>query len=197
MKSFENTSDKTFTFSSCAVCDAKCCKGSHGTIFSQIVLEDFAQVYSHFPILFLQGNLGFLKPVVLLTNGKNDCRYLFNNQCTIYEKRPSVCQIYPLSPHLTNEIFIDTLCPAVNDGAKIIVSNNQVEKEFAHIGLEQYKEKYIKMHFHLNAWNKKENLKVFTKIKESVFYAFKEDFGDDFIKMHLSSLKHFDEYFTS
>lgn len=195
MKSFTNTFNNDFTFNSCETCDAKCCKSSSGTIFSQLILEDFEIVFENFPILFTIGDLGFLKPVVLLTNGKDNCRYLQNNQCTIYEKRPSVCRIYPLSPHLTNEVFIDLLCPTVNQGGEFIIKNGVVEDKFHHPFLDNYQNKYIKMHQHFEKFNKKENLLEIININEICFFAFKEDFDDFYLKMHLTSLKKFDNYF--
>ena len=197
MKTFENTINKTFTFSSCEICDAKCCDGKRGTTFAQLILEDFEQVFKNFPIAFILGDLKFLKPVVLLTNGNSYCRYLKDNRCTVYEQRPSVCRVYPLSPHLTNSAYIDTLCPAVNDNGKSIVENGVVQKEFMHYVLDNYQDKYINMHLHLDKFNKRDNFEVLSKIGDDVFYKFKDDFNDKYLKMHLDSLKNFDEYFTS
>lgn len=196
MKTFENSLDKTFTFSTCDICDAKCCDGRRGTTFAQLILEDFPEIYKNFPIVFLLGNLGYLKPVVLLTNGKSYCRYLKENKCTIYEKRPSVCRVYPLSPHLTDSVFIDTLCPAVNENGKTIAINGKATKEFNHYVLENYQDKYINMHFHFDKFNNHEYLEILTQIGNDVFYKFKEDLDDNYIKMHLESLKNFDEYFN-
>lgn len=195
MKSFENTLNKKYFFSSCEICDAMCCDGKSGTLFSQLVLEEFETVFKNFPIAFLIGNLGYLKPVVLLTNGKNSCRYLENNKCSIYDKRPVVCSLYPLSAHLTNTVFIDLTCPAVGENGSLIANNGKASKEFEHPILEEYQEKYLKMHFHFEKFNKKENLEVLGKINGNTFYRFKKDFDDKYIKMHLESLVNFDKYF--
>lgn len=197
MKTFENSLGKKYTFSSCDICDAKCCDGRRGSTYAQIILEDFELVSKNFPILFLQGNLGFLKPVVLLTNGKSYCRYIKDNRCTIYEQRPNVCRVYPLSPHLLDIPFIDTLCPAVNEEGRIIIDNGVVQDEFKNEVLESYKDKYIKMHLYFEKLNNKDNLEVLTKISNETFYKFKEDLNDEYLKLHLSSLKNFDNYFTS
>jgi len=196
MKTYVNTKIKTYKFSSCDICDAKCCSGSNGTIFNQVILDDFFELHNNFPIVFLLGDLGFLKPVVLFTNGKDYCKYLENNRCIIYENRPSVCKIYPLSPHLTNDAYIDLSCPAVGDEGEFIVKEGVVQDGFKDEILKDYKDKYINMHLYFEKFNKKENLEFFTKINEHSFYKFKEDLGDEYLKIHLSSLKNFDSYFT-
>lgn len=195
MKTFENTINKVFTFSSCDICDSRCCDGKRGSTFAQIILSDFEEVCKNFPIAFLIGSLGYLKPVVLLSNGKDYCRYLQNNRCYIYEQRPSVCRVYPLSPHLTNAIFIDTLCPAVNDIGEKIIENNFPEENFKHDVLDSYQDKYVHMHMHFDKYNMIDNIEVLNKIGDIIFYKFKDNLDDKYIKMHLSSLKNFDEYF--
>ena len=197
MKTFIDTQNANFTFSSCSLCDAMCCDGKRGTIFSQVILKDFKEVYENFPIVFLLGDLGYLKPVVLLTNGKENCRYLKDFRCSVYEKRPSVCKIYPLSPNLTDSTFIDTSCPAVNSGGEFIVKNGVVEEKYKHPSLHNYIDKYIDMHEHFHKFNKKENLEFLIAIGTNKFYKFKEDLGDEYIKLHLSSLKNFDKYFKA
>lgn len=197
MKTFENSKGKNYSFSSCSNCEAKCCNGKLGTVFSQIILEDFYEVYEHFPIVFLFGELGFLKPVILLTNGDSFCKYLKDFKCSIYDKRPSVCKIYPLSPHLTNDIYIDTSCPAVNEGKDLIVENGIVSRNFMHPYLDNYLDKYINMHQYFEKFNNKEKLDFAIKIGNEKFYKFKEDFDDEYIKLHLSSLKNIDKYFIN
>ncbi len=199
MKKFINTKlNPFFTFSSCDICESKCCDGRNGTVFSQLLLEDFELVSKRFPIVFLLGDLGFLKPVILLTNGKSYCRYLKDSKCSIYETRPSICRVYPLSPHLTNDIFIDTLCPAVNEKGNILINNGIItQKSFNNEIFDNYKDKYINMHLHFENYNNKENLEVLIEIAGDTFYKFKEDFNDKYLKIHQSSLKNFDGYFTT
>ena len=196
MKAFENTLNKKYHFSSCEICDAACCKGINGTIFSQLLLEDFKEIYENFPIVFMIGDLNYLKPVILLTNGIDSCRFLDGTKCSIYENRPSVCKIYPLSPHLTNVPFIDVSCPAVGSEGTLIVDNGILEKSAEHEVFEDYQNKYIKMHLHFEKFNCEENLEFLKEIKGNRFYKFKEDFEDEYLNMHLSSLKNFDEYFA-
>ena len=44
MKTFVNTKNETYYFSSCSTCDARCCDGTRGSLFTQIVLDDFKEV---------------------------------------------------------------------------------------------------------------------------------------------------------
>lgn len=193
MKEFENIKDVNFKFTSCEICDGRCCDGRRGSVFTQILLSDFKEVYEYFPIAFIMGNLGYIKPVILLSNGKDFCRYLKDFKCTIYEKRPSICRVYPLSPSIDNDIYVDTTCPAVEK----ISQNIGVANEFQHDILQDYQKKFIETFRHISNYAKAENLKVLTTIDKMVFLSFKEDFGDKYLSMHLSSVKNFnkDEYY--
>jgi len=197
MKTFESTSEKKINFTSCEQCDALCCDGARGTTFSQLILDDFNEVFENFPILFLRGNYGYLKPVVLLTNGQTFCPYIKNFQCTIYEKRPSVCRIYPLSPHITDDIFVDTRCPAVSVETMSEKTTTFENINANHPHLVDYQDKYIQMHLYFEKYNKKENLSEAYKINNMVFYKFNESLNDTYIQQHLHSLKQLEkEYFN-
>ena len=154
MKTFIPTTNRTFRFSSCQECEANCCNGKHGTLFAQIILNDFEKIYKYFPILFLKGELGYLKPVVVLTNGKEHCRYEKDFRCTIYENRPSICQVYPLSVNIDDNYYIDFNCPAIKDKGEVIVKDKEVNKSFYNEILDDYKEKYIQTHFEFDNFNK-------------------------------------------
>ena len=54
MKDFIPTLNQNFTFGNCKNCQAHCCSGLHGSIYSQILKEEFEAVYKNFPILFTQ-----------------------------------------------------------------------------------------------------------------------------------------------
>lgn len=199
MKQFTNTQNKTYTFSSCIKCEAKCCDGRKGTIFSQILLEDFIECYENYPILFIFGELGYVKPVIILTNGKSFCKYLQDFKCEIYNNRSSICKAYPLSSNIDDNIYIDENCPAVNnylEKNKIIVSNNIVTNEFKVTTLSNYQEKYINTHFELEKFNKKENFKIALIINGIKFYKYIRHEDNKYIKMHQNSLIHLeDKYF--
>ena len=143
MKNFIKIKNYDVKFGDCKNCEAHCCKGLFVTIFSQIIKEEFEEVYKNFPILFIFGSLGFIKPVILLSNGFDSCPYLIINICSIYENRPNVCKTYPLSPNIDNEIYIDTSCPEIYKGKNNLDLQNQIFKN--------YSEKYINTHLETTA----------------------------------------------
>lgn len=193
MKQFIKTDNNTFTFSTCENCKAKCCSGNNGTIFAQILLSDFKETYKNFPILFIFGELGYIKPVVLLTNGKDFCQYLRDYKCSIYENRPSICRAYPLSSNIDDLTYIDHLCEAVNDNTKpnkTIIQNNQIQKDFDYPTLHNYQDKYINTFRELEVFNKKEDFCVATIINGLVFYRFNKIVDNIYMQMHQESLVH-------
>jgi len=74
-----------------------------------LILDDFKKVYKYFPILIAK--LDTFRPVMLLSNGIS-CPYLKDNLCSIYEKRPPACKIYPFSPWY-DKILLDISCKGV------------------------------------------------------------------------------------
>lgn len=187
MKSFENTTGETYHFGSCSICDARCCDGRRGSLFTQIVLDDFEEVYKNFPIVFILGEQGFIKPVILLSNGKDFCPYIKDHRCTIYESRPSICKLYPLSPHIMNDVYIDTSCPAVTQMGEKIVDKGTVSPNFYHKILENYQDKFLATYELFKSFTK-EQLETAVILNNIEFYKFKEELGNDYIKKHLSSL---------
>jgi len=201
MKQFIDTKNNTYTFSSCEICPAKCCDGRQGTVFAQIILEDFKTVYKNFPILFLFGELGYLKPIVLLTNGVGFCKYLKDFKCSIYEQRPSICRAYPLSPNVDDNIYIDEVCPAVNDkqnSSQTIISNSQISPAFDYKTLHNYQDKYIETHYEMENFNNKDDFSIVAIINGIEFYKCNKLYENEFMKMHQDSLAHLqDRYFTN
>ena len=192
MKTFLDTTDKSYTFSSCEGCPAKCCDGKEGTIFSQLILDDFEVVSKNFPILFTFGEMGYLKANILFSDGKSFCPYITNYQCTIYNERPSICRVYPLSPNLDDKVYIDDSCPAINNefGMDIVV-NGKVTDNFKYPTLENYQDKFIDTHLYLEQFNDKNNFEEVIKIKNISFYKYIGKSTDTYINIHLSSLKFF------
>lgn len=195
MKTFQKIENETLYFSSCKECEAHCCNGEMGTLYAQIILEDFEKVYEKFPILFIYGELGYLKPVILLTNGKEFCRYVENNLCSIYEKRPSICKNYPLSAHLDNSIYIDKNCPAVGDKGTTIVEKGKINKQFNNYSFSNYQARYINTHFCFEEINNKNYLQKAITLNNINFYKFIKDFDDKYVNYHLKSLKNLDDYY--
>ncbi len=180
MKDFIKIENKNIGFGDCKNCDAHCCKGSFGTIFSQILKDEFINIYKHFPILFIFGSMGFIKPVVLLSNGVNNCPYLKNNLCTIYENRPNVCKIYPLSPNIDNFIYIDKSCPEVFKNISTLNLDNEILKD--------YQEKYIKTHLEFEKL-KIEDFSEVLSIRGIKFYKYVGSKKSIFLDLHKLSLE--------
>lgn len=192
---------KTFTkiendiyFSSCDTCEAICCDGKHGSIYAQILIDEFEKVSKYFPILFIYGDLNYLKPVILLSDGRNHCPYINNFKCTIYNQRPEVCKTYPLSANIDNFIYVDSSCPAVTNSGINLYVNKKISPNFDSFIFEDYQDKYIKTHFEMEKFNKKENFKYLFSIKGVRFYKFSNSSTNDYINIHLSSLKHLQNY---
>ncbi|MFY4857343.1 YkgJ family cysteine cluster protein [Aliarcobacter butzleri] len=185
MKDFIPTLNQNFTFGNCKNCQAHCCSGLYGSIYSQILKEEFESVYKNFPILFIFGTLGFIKPVILLSNGFDFCPHLENFKCTIYENRPIVCKTYPLSPNLDNQIYIDSSCPEINKGEKPL--------KFEESYFKNYQEKYIETHFEFENLKKEDFAKIFT-IRNIDFFKYIGDTNSKYLTFHKLSLSNLNKY---
>ena len=193
MKQFKQITNKTYSFSSCSTCEAMCCDGRKGSLFAQIILDDFKEIYNNFPIVFIYGELGYLKPVVILSNGKDFCPYNKNLKCTVYENRPSICKTYPLSPHLDNQIYIDESCPAINDEkGNIIIKNLKLIDTSSNDIFDNYQNNYLDTHFEFENTVKKEDFEIVIKLQGVVFYKYTKDSKNKYLKMHQNSLIHLD-----
>jgi len=189
LKTFLDTSNKSFSFSSCEGCPSKCCDGREGTVFSQLILEDFELVSKNFPILFTFGDIGYLKAVVLFSDGKSFCPYVKNHQCTIYNERPSICRVYPLSPSIDNNVYIDDSCPAVQISARgNMVHNGELSPSYKYDTLQNYQDKYIDTHLELEKINKKEDFEAILSINNITFYKYIGSQRNKYINYHISSL---------
>ncbi|MCG3655771.1 YkgJ family cysteine cluster protein [Aliarcobacter butzleri] len=185
MKDFIPTLNQNFTFGNCKNCQAHCCSGLHGSIYSQILKEEFEAVYKNFPILFIFGSLKFIKPVILLSNGFDFCPHLKNFKCTIYENRPIVCKTYPLSPNLDNQIYIDSSCPEINKGKEPL--------KFEESYFKNYQEKYIETHFEFENLKKEDFVKIFT-IRNIDFFKYIGDTNSKYLTFHKLSLSNLNKY---
>jgi Fe-S-cluster containining protein len=189
LKTFIDTTDKSFTFSSCEGCPAKCCDGREGTIFSQLILEDFEVVSKNFPILFTFGEMGYLKAVILFSDGTNFCPYIKDHKCTIYDERPSICRVYPLSPNIDNKVYIDDSCPAIgNNLENKIVDLGKITTTYQYKTLENYQDKYINTHIELEKINNKNDFELVFSINNVTFYKYIGSERNEYINYHISSL---------
>ncbi|RXI27829.1 YkgJ family cysteine cluster protein [Aliarcobacter trophiarum] len=183
MKNFIKIEDKNIFFGDCKNCQAFCCKGSYGSIFSQILKEEFASLYKNFPILFIFGSLDFIKPVVMLSNGIDSCPYLKNSSCSIYKDRPNVCKTYPLSPNIDDNIYIDSSCPEIFKGKNSLDLTLNI--------FENYSKKYIDTHFEFKELKKEEFLKILN-IRGVEFYKYIGKNNSIYLNYHEASLKNLD-----
>lgn len=194
MKEFILTTNKKFTFGDCSNCEARCCKGSFGTVYTQIILEEFEKVWQNFPILFTIGDLGYVKPVILLTNSINSCPYLQDSKCSIYEKRPTVCRTYPLSPSISNEIYIDKTCPEVNKGEFTIVDNNEIHENYKETIFDNYQEKFIETFYKFEKVDIKKDLTLIHEVQGIELYKFNKTSKCEYIKIHQDSLRNLKKF---
>jgi len=134
--------------------------------------------------------MGYLKANILFSDGENFCPYIINHQCSIYDERPSICRVYPLSPNLDNKVYLDDSCPAINNefGTDIVI-NGKVTDNFNYSTLENYQDKFIDTHQHLEQFNDKKDFKKVVTIKDMEFYSYVGDKKDFYLDLHLSSLE--------
>ena len=137
--------------------------------------------------------MGYLKANILFSDENSFCRYIENYKCTIYDNRPSICKVYPLSPNLDDNIYIDDSCPAVNTQVgQTIVKDGMVIDNFIYPTLENYQDKFIDTHLHLEKFNNIKNFEKIITIKNIDFYKYIKDTDDFYIRLHLESLKKLD-----
>ena len=104
-------------FKGCDDC-AKCCEGKFA--IAPLILEDFKKVKDYFDIRAIILNDEVIPVMILAKDGK--CRYLENSKCTIYEKRPPACRIYPFSPFY-DKLFLDLSCDGISNNGERLPSN--------------------------------------------------------------------------
>ena len=120
-----------------------CRDGKGGFSLSPMILDDFKSVYKRFMILFGIFDNKF-KIVMVLNDGINLCQYSQDNRCQIYQERPPICRLYPLSPYY-DEVFIDTSCIAVNSDVKTIdiVKDGKIHQDFYNDRIHNFKDKLL------------------------------------------------------
>ncbi len=170
-------------FSGCAGCLNSCCDGSR-FLFSPLILEDFAEVYTLFPIVFAKIQQRW-RPLIRLAQEGGGCRYHTPQGCAIYDRRPPGCRLYPFSPYY-EDLLIDTSCSGVgtHEGV-LLVCGNRINTDFYHTRLENFETKRQKSEAR---WNRGEGdytpLGTFGGI-ELFRYVGEED---DYARMHRESL---------
>ncbi|MEF3190997.1 MAG: YkgJ family cysteine cluster protein [Campylobacterales bacterium] len=168
------------TFSSCGSCRS-CC--GEKFFAAPLILNDFSAVASYFPIFF--AHIKEWRAVIPLGSQTGMCPYLDHNGCTIYDKRPPACRLYPLSP-FNDQLAIDRSCPAVDEPG-IFLYDGQVSPLFYHERLQNFNDKLIAT----RAWlsERVDRFVPFTQLRSLEFYCL-EGAKDEFEELHLNSLAH-------
>lgn len=168
-------------FGGCGECVA-CCDGSR-FLLMPLIVEDFAEVYEFFPILF--GILDEkIRAFILISDGNSPCPYLSKSGCTIYDRRPPGCRIYPFSPYY-NKIVADRECEATK-GGEIVARGNIIDSRFYHKRLESFEEKFKKSLSYFAKLDK--SLTKSLQIGSFTLYKYSGKELDDYLQMHLESL---------
>lgn len=190
INSFISVKDSNLHFDNCSSCDGKCCNGMNGFALSPLILEDIIDVYENFSIVFVIVD-NELKLFMILNDGNSYCKYYINNQCSIYDKRAPTCKLYPLSPFF-DDILVDASCPSIN--AKVgqkMYDNNKINDNFYHHRLDNFNTKLNNTKEFLDSINKTDDLELFTTILNVPLFKYNKKSDNEFIQMHLDSLKNF------
>jgi Fe-S-cluster containining protein len=152
-----------------------------------LVLDDFKKVFQFFPIVIAA--LDELKPVMLLSNGIS-CPYLKDNRCSIYEKRPPACKIYPFSPWY-EKILLDLSCKGVGTKGDLLPLKKEefIKSPFYEERFENIKEKLNKT----KKWLSKKDLIKIGSIKNIEIYK-TDSINDEYDRMHQNSLEFLKNY---
>ena len=188
---FTTTEDKTYYFNGCDTCEAQCCKGAN-SVHIPIVLSEFEKVYENFVIAFMIGSMGYVKACILLNDGINSCRYLKDDRCGIYDIRPLGCQVYPLSPTIYNEAYVDTFCPSVSEkecGSELISHTKITHPSFQNDLFTRYQDEYLASHHHLMECKTQGAFVPLVEIKNMPFFQYSGETSDQYMQMHLQSLQ--------
>ena len=155
-----------------------------------MILDDFKSVYKRFMILFGIFDNKF-KIVMVLNDGINLCQYSQDNRCQIYQERPPICRLYPLSPYY-DEVFIDTSCMAVNSDVKTIdiVKDGKIHQDFYNDRILNFKDKLLETEQFIQKLIKiDDNFVQYTTIKGYQLYRYNGSYDDEYIQMHKKSIE--------
>lgn len=192
--SYVNITAENFYFNGCSSCEGACCNGAKGFVASPLILEDFSQVYTHFPILFGIDNER-LMAYVLLNDEKGHCRYYENHQCSIYEHRTPACKLYPITPYFEH-ILVDTDCPAISTHTgKRLCYNGVLQSDFYTKRLENFVQKREESLAFYGELYKPEHFQFVGDVSGLKLFIYIKQSDSPYIQMHLESLKYFWDYF--
>jgi len=153
VKSIENRYNlkDTFRTPNCAKCTKKCCPPGIGLSLFDIArfmdngLESFITgTFEGYLELLSSGDIGTKLPiprVILPSSGKSGCVFLDEKQeCSIYEIRPVVCQVFPLIFRQDKDeswtIFWSDVCQSYKIQSDAVLSQRILDRS-----IQQYNEK--------------------------------------------------------
>jgi uncharacterized protein len=172
-------------FSGCSGCQNSCCDGSR-FLFSPLILHDFEEVYSYFPIVFtpIQGEW---RALIIIAGEDSACHYHQEGHCTIYEHRPPGCRLYPINPYY-DDILIDTSCHAIGTEPGIfLASKKEINSSFYHKRLDNFDIKRCQSEDYLKRLEN--GFEPMGEIGEMIVYRYSGEEDDPYIRMHRESLE--------
>lgn len=171
-------------FSGCAGCTTSCCNGSRFA-FLPLILDDFAEVYHHFPIVFAQLD-GQWRALILLSGENGQCRYYHNGVCHLYDNRPPGCRLYPITPFY-DDVLVDLSCPAVTpQGTTLLASTDTIDTSFYHHRLDHFESKRRRTFDYIAQLEG--SFSPIGEEKGVIYCRYDGARNDPFIQMHFDSL---------
>ena len=171
-------------FDSCSGCLENCCSGKNFKLIP-LILDDFIEVYENFKIYFAKIE-EFFTPVMQLAEVDSGCKYFKNSICTIYEKRPPGCRLYPISPYF-DDILVDLSCKAVGNQGMFLASKDKISSNFYHKRLENFNKKRVEtINF---TQSLKDDLILEKTLSNIELYIYNKKIDNIYIKMHQKSLE--------
>jgi len=171
-------------FDNCSGCLENCCSGKNFKLIP-LILEDFIEVYEYFKIYFAKLE-DYFTPVIQLAEEDSSCKYFKNSICTIYEKRPPGCRLYPISPYF-DDILVDLSCKAVGNQGMFLASKDKISSNFYHKRLKNFNKKRVETIKFIESI--KDELVLKKVVSNIELYICNKDIDNIYIKMHHKSLK--------
>ncbi|SFP22637.1 YkgJ family cysteine cluster protein [Hydrogenimonas thermophila] len=176
--------DKELYFDNCSGCEISCCSGINFKLMP-LILDDFIEVFNNFNIYFAKLGNEFV-PVIQLAEENSACKYFKNNICTIYNKRPPGCRLYPISPYF-DDILVDLSCKAVGNQGMFLASKNEISSNFYHKRLENFNKKREAT---INFTESIKDELILEKVLSNIeLYIYKKNIDNFYIKLHKKSLQ--------
>ncbi len=186
---FVNIHDHDIYFQGCSRCEGFCCQGKNGFMMAPLILDDFEEVFEHFPIVFAFHE-SHLNVFMLINDGQSACRYLSANGCSIYDHRPPACKLYPISPYYEH-ILVDTSCPSVNfsHGTKLC-RQGKLHQAFQTRRLENFVAKRAATQAFLRTLDCQRDLSLLGEVSGIQLYAYAGTSAHRCMAMHRHSLQY-------